>query len=583
MKHRFAPRAMALAAIPFVSLRAQQAGVPTRPAVAPSGRATAACTGQRIDDIVVYSEAPSVANLQRVPVLARIARETHATTRPDIIRRFMLLDETQPCDELRRAESERILRAQPFIADADIFVIPNDHGGVDLEVRTSDEVSIVIGGSVRARAPNVSFLLLGNANLAGQGVFLDGAWRTGDGLRDAFSGRVVDNQFLGHPWVFGADFERATLGGSWRLEGAQPFLTDLQRVAWRVRAGLHKEFFELRMPNRITPTLPSERKFFDVGGIVRVGPPGRLGLLGASLTGEDEATGARLILPEDGVLKDVGPTPRVYSPHRIARVNLLWGVRNINYVRRQGLDALTATQDVPLGFQFGSQVGRSLTALGAREDDSFLAGDLYLGLASASGRGILRIQGQGEGRRAAGGSQWDGVLTTGRITHYYQFSPVSLNQVIVEWSGGYRQRTPFQLILGIPEGGVRGYEESALAGGQRVVARIEQRHLLGKAFNLADVGTVLFADAGRLWAGDVPFGQTTPVKTSVGFSILAAVPMRSARMWRADFAFPLNSGANARWTIKFTNVDRTQFVFREARDVAIGRELTVPSSIFAWP
>ena len=54
-------------------------------------------------------------------------------------------------------------------------------------------------------------------------------------------------------------------------------------------------------------------------------------------------------------------------------------------------------------------------------------------------------------------------------------------------------------------------------------------------------------------------------------------------MWRADFAIPLNSGANARYTIKLTNVDRTQFVFREARDVAVGRELTVPSSIFAWP
>ena len=182
MQRRFAPRAMALAAIPFVSLRGQQPGEPLRPPVAPSGRLTAACAGQRIDDIVIYSAAPSVANLQRVPVLARIARSMHATTRTELIRRFLLLDETQPCSELRRAESERILRAQPFIADADVFVIPNDHGGVDLEVRTSDEVSLVIGGSVRARRPNVSFLLLGNANLAGQGVFVSGAWRDGDRL-----------------------------------------------------------------------------------------------------------------------------------------------------------------------------------------------------------------------------------------------------------------------------------------------------------------------------------------------------------------------------------------------------------------
>ena len=572
---------MLLVVLPFAAAAAQGGEMPVRPMLAPSGRPTADCMGQRIDDIVVYSEAPSVANLQRVPVLARLARNLHATTKAELIRRFLLLDEGQGCSELRRAESERILRAQPFIADADVFVIPNDHGGVDLEVRTSDEVSIVIGGSVRARSPNVSFLLLGNANLLGQGVFLSGAWRDGDGLRDAFTFRGIDNQFLGHPWVLGVEAERATLGGSWRVEGTQPFLTDLQRVAWRALAGMRKGYVELRQPNRDIPTLVSERAYFDVGGIVRVGPPGRLSLFGVSFTGDDERTGDRLLLPDNGVLRDVGRTPRDYSPHRIARANMLLGVRDIRFVRRQGLDALTAAQDVPLGFQLGTQFGRSLALLGAREEDIFMAGDLYIG--AASGIATLRVQARGEGRRGAGGARWDGVLTTGRVTHYLKFSPRHLNQAVVEWSAGYRQRTPFQLVFGVPEGGVRGYEESSLAGGQRVVSRFEERFVFGKVFGVADGGVALFADAGRQWAGDVPFGVNTGVKTSVGFSVLATVPPRSARLWRADVAFPLNSGANARWTIKITNADRTQFVFREPRDVEIGRELTVPSSIFAWP
>ena len=572
---------MLLAVLPLVSVRAQSAESPVRPPVAPSGRVTADCMGQRIDDIVISSEAPTVANLQRVPVLARLARKMHATTRTELIRRFLLLEEGQECSELRRAESERILRAQPFIADADVFVIPNDHGGVDVEVRTSDELSIVIGGSVRARSPNVSFLLLGNANLAGQGVFVSGAWRDGDGLRDAFTFRGIDNQFLGHPWVLGMEAERATLGGSWRVEGTQPFLTDLQRVAWRAVSGMRKGFIELRQPNRDIPTLASERTYFDVGGIVRVGPPGRLSLFGGSLTGDDERTGDRLLLPDNGVLRDVGRTPRDYPSHRIARANLLLGVRDITFLRREGLDALTAAQDVPLGFQLGTLFGRSVGALGAREADIFMAGDLYVG--AAKGIATIRFQAQGEGRRGLGSNEWDGVLTTGRVTHYLKFSPQHLNQAVVEWSAGYHQRTPFQLLFGVPDGGVRGYEESALAGGQRVVARLEERYVLGTMFGVADGGVALFADAGRQWAGDVPFGVNTNVKSSVGFSILATVPQRSARLLRADIAFPLSSGANARWTIKFSSADRTQFVFREARDVTIGRELTVPSSIFAWP
>src|SRR4051812_45266256 len=115
---------MLLAAAPFACARAQEAADAIRRTIAPSGRTTVACMGQRIDDIVVFSEAPSVANLQRVPVLAKLARTLHATTKTDLIRRFLLLDESQPCSELRRAESERILRAQPFIADAGVYVVP---------------------------------------------------------------------------------------------------------------------------------------------------------------------------------------------------------------------------------------------------------------------------------------------------------------------------------------------------------------------------------------------------------------------------------------------------------------------------
>jgi hypothetical protein len=261
---------------------------------------------------------------------------------------------------------------------------------------------------------------------------------------------------------------------------------------------------------------------------------------------------------------------------------VLLGIRDIQFVRRTGLDALTATQDVPLGVQFGMQVGRSSPMLGAREEDFFLAGDLYVGL-SRSPHATTRLQLQGEGRRASGAAAWDGVLTTGRLTHQLMITPTQLDMFALEWAGGYQQRTPFQLLLGVPEGGVRGYENSNLPGGQRVVARVEHRYTYGSVMKVGDLGFAAFADAGKQWSGDVPFGVTTPVKSSIGFSLLAAIPRRSARVWRADFAIPVNKGANAGFTLRFTNADRTAFVFRDARDVAKGRELTMPSSIFAWP
>jgi hypothetical protein len=408
------------------------------------------------------------------------------------------------------------------------------------------------------------------------------SWRDGAGFRDGIGARIIDRQFVGRPWIFALEGERASLGGSWRVEGAHPFLTDLQSIAWRVRVGRSNGYVELRQPDGVRPNVAIQRGFFDVGGILRAGDPGRLKLFGFSFTGLQEQPGDRLTLPDSGVVHDAGPVPTLFVPHRIVRANALIGIRDIIFERIEGLDALTAAQDVPTGFQLGTLFGRSLPMPGEREDeDVFLAGDLYVG--GSSGITTTRLQLQAEGRRPISTRAWDGVIATGRLTNYLRFTPRHRNQTTVEFSAAYRQRTPFQLLLGVPEGGVRGYEESYFAGGQRIVARSEERYVLGSVLGAADAGFAMFADVGRQWAGDVPFGVTTGVKASLGVSLLAAIPPKSARLWRADLAFPLSSGANARWTLSFTNADRTAFVFRNARDVAEGREITVPSSIFAWP
>ena len=538
--------------------------------------------GQQIEQVTIYTEAPSVASLRRVPIVARVARTMHETTQPDVVERFLLFEAGDRCEELRRAESERILRAQPFIADADVFIVSNDDGTVDVEVRTIDETAVVLGGSVRARSPNVSGLLFGNANLGGQGVYVSGAWRAGDGFRDAYIGRLIDNQFLGRALVAGIEGERNTIGGSWRLNAGRPFLTDLQRVAWRGRTGESFGLLELRREDGTRPKVAMRRRFYELGVLGRVGVPGRLGLFGISITGDDEEPGNRLVAADSGRIRDIGPLPRAYLPHHIARVNVLLGVRDIRFVRRRALDAITASQDVPLGVQIGLQAGRSSPIVGAKEEDIFLAGDLYAGR-SRSERATTRLQLRTEGRRAAGEAAWDGVLATGRLSHQVKVNTANLDELALEWAGGYQQRMPFQLLLGVPEGGVRGYEKSSYAGGQRLVVRAEHRYSYGAVRNLGDLAVGGFIDAGRQWAGDVPFGVTTPVKASIGVSLFASVPPRSARVWRADLAFPVSRGARAGWTLRFSNLDRTAFTFRDARDVAAGRELTVPSSIFAWP
>ncbi len=581
MKRSPLPRAMMLVALPLARALAQDPAASRRATMAPSERPIVPCAGQRIDEITVYSEAPTVANLRRVPLVAQLARALHTTTRPQVIRHFLLLEEGNRCSELRRAESERILRAQPYIADADVFVVENDHGGVDLEVRTSDEASIVLGGAPRFTSPFLGFLLLGSANVAGQGVYVAGDWREGRGFRDGFSGRLIDYQFQGKPLIVAIEGDRASLGGSWRAEARRPYFTDLQRLAWRGQVGGSEGYTELRLPNGDRPAVQVRRQFFDLGVLGRLGPPGHLSLFGVSVTHTGLESGDRLIMGDQGIITDVGPLDRTYASHRVTRLNGLFGYRRLSFERRDGLDALTATQDVPVGLQIGALVGRSAPFLSSRDIDTFVSGDLYLG--GTSQYGVSRLQLRGEARHPLG-LPWDGILTSGRYTHSMQPSRWRLEQFELEWANVFRQRTPFQLLLGVPEGGIRGYEQSTLAGGQRVVARFEERYLLGTALKQGDVGMALFADVGKQWAGSVPFGVRTPVLGSLGISLIAAVPPRSARQYRVDLAFPLSQRLAGRgWTVTFTNADRAKFAFRESRDVADAREPTVPSSIFAFP
>jgi len=549
-----------------------------------AGVATVACAGQRIDGVTIRSSAPTAAAIRKVPYLAQIVSNVHVTTNPDVTRRFLLLGEGDRCDELRRAESERILRAQPFIAEASVLVIPDSLGGVELDVRTTDELSLVFDGSVGAGSPTVRFLRLGDANVAGEGVYLAADWRAGGPYRTGFGGRFVDNQLFGQPYTLTTEVQRNPLGAEWQADLSYPYYTDIQRVAWSGRAGETKNYVQFRNDDNSSHALYVVRNYFDVGGIARVGSPGRLALFGTSLSGDDESPGTQQVLVTNrGFAADTSSELMGrYDAHRIARINALVGIRDIGFRRVRGFDALTATQDMPVGLQLGTMVGRSLGILGSRDHDVFTAGDLYVGAVGYNN--ALRVQLEGEGRYSNDDGEWDGVLTSGRAVEYFKPSNYNTLTASLEFSGGWRQRLPFALTLGDRDGGVRGFASSNTPGGQRLVARVEDRLFTGQPFNLGDMGVALFADAGRLWAGDIPYGVRTPIRKAVGVSLLATVPPGSARLWRIDLAVAMNPEARGRrFELRMSSQDKTTFFLPEPNDIEATRERTVPSSIFRWP
>ncbi len=98
---------------------------------------------------------------------------------------------------------------------------------------------------------------------------------------------------------------------------------------------------------------------------------------------------------------------------------------------------------------------------------------------------------------------------------------------------------PFQLTLGGREA-VRGYNEDAFPGARRLLATLEQR-LPFPRFDISfmDLGLAAFVDAGKVWAGDVPYGVTSGWEAGVGVGIRMGIPAGGQNVLRADLGLPL--------------------------------------------
>jgi len=86
-----------------------------------------------------------------------------------------------------------------------------------------------------------------------------------------------------------------------------------------------------------------------------------------------------------------------------------------------------------------------------------------------------------------------------------------------------------------------------------------------------------------MWAGDVPFGINTPIRTSVGAALLAAIPARSQRTVRAELAVPMTRAQGARPELRFVVREPARGFWFDPPKIRWARLSAVPEQIFSWP
>ena len=230
------------------------------------------------------------------------------------------------------------------------------------------------------------------------------------------------------------------------------------------------------------------------------------------------------------------------------RASFTVGRRSITFTPRSGLDGVRGLQDVETGTEVTATIAPSLPIFGKTgvpsPDDVYARVRIFGTTVHEQFVGALEVEAEGRNVRAGGptGEGWRDVMTEVDLYGFFQPSFLPNHTIFARISGaeGRNPEQPFQLTLGGREG-VRGYDVDAYPGARRLIMTVEDRFPLDwTGLSIADIGLSVFADVGRIWAGEAPFGVDSGWKASVGGGIRLGIPSGSIRVQRLDFMIPLS-------------------------------------------
>jgi len=544
------------------------------------------CDGDTISAVIVRSHPPTATSAAAEAEQAsfRLLGLPYVPTRHNVLAAYLRVEAGRVCSELDRSESERLLRAQPFVRSAAVRVITEKPGHSRIEVDVVDELPLIAGGSVSHGT--VSSVLLGTQNLEGRGLAVTLSAERGFAYRNGFGVSVVKYGMFGRPDFL--RFEAAhdpVVDDRLSIELAEPFLTDLQSRAYHASAMMASGYVGIVRPVGDDISLFLRRVSYDAGWVTRLGAATGhrvVGLVGLALVGEDVLAGNTAVIVTDTAVIAGPPNPfgRTYPVFAVTRVAAIAGLRDLRFTTVRGFDALKAEQDMGIGVQADLLVGPNVSGA-ATAGDVLIASDLYAGVGDARSFFVARALAEARANRVL--HRWDGLVSSARLAWYGKRSEDQSQQASIELSSVQHLDFPLQLTFRDADGGLPGSGDSRAAGGQRVIVRAEQRYLTSWFSSRADVAFALFAAAGKLWAGDVPYGQTTNVRATAGVSLLAAYPSGGKRTYRVDLAFPLNpERGGSRFELRLSATDRTRLLWLEPNDVARARTGDVPASLMKW-
>ncbi len=461
----------------------------------------------------------------------RLADKLHRTTRPQVIRRQLLFAPGDPFDPEAVAESERLLRANRYLYEAEIREVRQSGDRVDLEVVTRDVWTLRGGVSLnRAGGENSTNFSLQDANFLGTGKDVT-VWHATDVDRDSTLFRYRDPSLFGKRGELHVSIAENSDGDAQRFELERPFFS----LDTRWTAGLKVWAFERIDPlydrGQVFERFRHRHQFAQLyGGLSRGRADGRAHRFLAGIDVERD----RFDFQPGGDSTSLVPENR----------ELRWPWLGYEYVEdgfiaERNLDQIRRTEDLNLGTQLRVRLGWSSPDIGADRERLMFAASADAGWRPGRRQLLLTsLRGSGRYKDAA-----EDVLVSGRARYYLRHWGEQVFYAGLEADIARALDTESQLLLG-GDSGLRGYPLRFLSGDRRVLLTLEQRFFSRREFfRLFHLGAAVFFDAGSAWYEDSLLEREVLRDAGLGLRI-GSSRSGGGSMIHLDAAFPLDGDSS---------------------------------------
>jgi hemolysin activation/secretion protein len=474
----------------------------------------------------------------------RAANALHLETKASVIRKFLLFHEGDPYNPERLDETERNLRALPFIKAASVLAHPPHDGLVDVDVRTQDawttQPSVSIGNKGGVTTYEFS---IEEKDLLGLGRQVSLSYGK-DVHRINRAVEYRDPCLFGPYWSTEVVYSNNSDGEQEALRVARPFYSFLS--PWAVDAVVNRltqneRIYTDGVESSIFHNAHREYSFSYGQAIFASDARARRVTVGFQALEDEFRT-----LPDRP--DDVIPDDRNFRYVLLRYEDVGNDFIKVNYVNRD-----SRFEDFNLGRSFAITGGVSPSAFGV-----------------PSTTGLIRAQGTEGWRLSQSSFVMAGLsyetridhgpkneILSGYATYVRKFNTVPLQTFVsrFQFDLGWNLDRDVQFFAD-GANGLRGYRLYSFEGNRRLIWNLEHRVFSGREFlQLFSLGAAVFFDTGTA----VPEGRALKLsefKSDVGVGLRVAISRASANsILRVDVAYALNPDPFGRkgWLVSFSS------------------------------